>query len=73
MVVVDIRFVTDESEIKDDPAGRWVTLRFMGVDILSEFVYDTDNEGNRTQTQAEMNLMRIFAQRLRDMLSEHPN
>jgi hypothetical protein len=69
----DIAFKVEAGEIREKPDGRWMTLTLNGVDIFTEFVYDTDKEGNRTEEQAKKNLLVLFARRLREVLSERPN
>jgi hypothetical protein len=51
-------------------AVRPASLVLNGVTIFSETVYDTDEDGNRTAEQAERNLLRTFASRLRRALED---
>jgi hypothetical protein len=69
----DIEFKVEAGKIMDSPAGRWMRLMLSGVEVFSEFVYDTDREGNRTELQAKENLIHVFAYRLREVMSERPN
>lgn len=46
--------------------GRFATLKIMGVEILRDFVYDVDPDGNRTEEQAAKNLLHVLRQRLAD-------
>lgn len=67
----DVNFKVEAGKIMDNPAGRWMRLMLSGVEVFSEFVYDTDREGNRTEEQAKENLLRVFAYRLREVLSDN--
>lgn len=64
-----VEFKVEAGRVIDNPAGRWMRLMLSGVEVFSEFVYDTDREGNRTVEQAQENLIRVFAYRFREVLA----
>ena len=65
----EIEFKVETGKIEENPAGRWMMLMVNGIDIFTEFVYDTDRDGNRTEEQAKKNLVSLFAHRFREVLA----
>jgi hypothetical protein len=60
----------------DDPklgplSGRWATVRVGGHRVMTELVYDTNADGERTEEQARDNALAIFSARLSRLLEEH--
>ena len=52
------------------PSARWVSLKIGGVEVFSELVYDTNEHGDRTDEQARLNFLRVFASRFRESLEK---
>ncbi len=52
------------------PDARWVELKLGGVTVFNEYVYDRDKDGERTEEQAKLNLLNLFAHRLKQVLEE---
>lgn len=47
---------------------RGVEIQLNGHTLWEEFVYDTDENGNRTEAQALWNALTLFSNKLREQL-----
>lgn len=69
-VTVPVEITVETRESKTAIHARWASLRLNGMEIFSDLVYDTGENGERSDEQAALNLMRIFTSKVRELLEE---
>ena len=66
--------VTIEIETGEAMSGsfacRRASLRFNGVTVFSDLVYDTNRDGERTDEQAAQNLLLVFQSKMQRLLED---
>lgn len=70
MAALEIEIKTSSPEKASNIHARWATLYIGGVDVFTDYVYDVDRDGNRTEEQAKQNLLHLFGTRLKRLLED---